>query len=185
MKTPTTLPGRVALAGLLAALTLVGCASGAAPASTPSSSLPPVTDPAPGGGSSGDPGTGIVGPVDPAPVDPVGGQSKLVIAQPGQLNPRPLGASLIETSVDGRHVLVKLTWWSGVELCNVLDSVKIERTGSDIALTIIEGSSDLDVACIDIAEQKATIVDLGDLEPGQYTISSPGGDARPVTITIA
>ena len=184
MKTPTILRGPVVVAGLLAALTLAGCASTGAPSSPPSSS-PPVTDPAPGGGTSGDPGTGIVGPVNPAPADPVGGEPTLVIARPGQLNPRPLGATLIETSVDGRHVLVKLTWWSGVEPCNVLDSIKVERTGTDIALTIIEGSSDLDAACIEIAMQKATIVDLGELEPGRYTISSPGGDAAPVTITIA
>jgi hypothetical protein len=38
--------------------------------------------------------------------------------------------------------------------------------------------------CIEIAKLKATIVDLGELAPGQYTISSPGGEAQPVVVTI-
>ena len=83
-----------------------------------------------------------------------------------------------------RRVLVKATWWSGIEPCNVLDSVKVERSGSDIEITLIEGTGDPNAICIEIAEQKATIVDLGELEPGTYRISSPGGDATPVVIVI-
>ena len=33
--------------------------------------------------------------------------------------------------------------------------------------------------------QKATIVDLGELEPGTYTITSPGGDAAPLSVTVS
>jgi ABC-type transport system substrate-binding protein len=183
------------LTALAAVLTLAACASGAAPAASPSPSpsSPPSASPSPsaptdlpgGGGSSGDPGTGIGGPVDPAPVDPGTGQAKLVIPKPGQLNPRPLPAATLEASVDGRRVLVKATWWSGIEPCNVLDSVKVDRSGTDIAITLIEGTGDPNAICIEIAMQKATIVDLGELEPGTYTISSPGGDATPVVITIS
>jgi hypothetical protein len=183
------------LALLAAVLTIGACASGAAPAASPSISppSPPSASPSPsaptdlpgGGGSSGDPGTGIGGPVDPAPVDPGTAQAKLVIPKPGQLNPRPLPAATLEAPVDGRRVLVKATWWSGIEPCNVLDSVKVDRSGTDIAITLIEGTGDPNAICIEIAMQKATIVDLGELEPGTYTISSPGGDATPVVITIS
>lgn len=190
MNTPTGLRRPLVLAALGAVLTLGACASGAAPAS---SSSPPSASPSPtnatdlpgGGGSSGDPGTGIGGPVDPGPVDPGTGQAKLVIPKPGQLNPRPLPAATLEATVDGRRVLVKATWWSGVEPCYVLDSVRVERSDNDIAITLIEGTGDQNAICIEIAMQKATIVDLGELEPGIYTISSPGGDATPVTVTVS
>lgn len=194
LRAMNTSPHRpLVLAALAAVLTIGACASGAAPAASSSPSSPPSASPsssAPtdlpgGGGSSGDPGTGIGGPVDPAPVDPGTGQAKLVVPKPGQLNPRPLPAATLEVSVDGRRVLVKATWWSGIEPCNVLDSVKVERSGNDIGITLIEGTGDPNAICIEIAEQKATIVDLGELEPGTYTIGSPGGDATPVTITIS
>jgi hypothetical protein len=194
MNTPTRLHRPLALVALTAVLTLGACAGAAAP--TASTSPPPATPspatPSPsapadlpgGGGSSGDPGTGIGGPVDPGPVDPGTGQAKLVVPRPGQLNPRPLPAATLEATVDGRRVLVKATWWSGIEPCNVLDSVKVDRSGTDIAITLIEGTGDPNAICIEIAMQKATIVDLGELEPGTYTISSPGGDATPVVVTV-
>jgi hypothetical protein len=71
-----------------------------------------------------------------------------------------------------------------VEPCHALDSVRIERTGMEIAVTPIEGSNDPNAICIEIAVLKATIVDLGDLEPGTWRISSPGSEAPPVVITI-
>ena len=190
MNTPTRLHRPLALVALATVLTIGACAGAAAPAA---SSSPPPASPSPsaptdlpgGGGSSGDPGTGIGGPVDPGPVDPGTDKAKLVIPKPGQLNPRPLPAATLEATVDGRRVLVKATWWSGVEPCYVLDSVKVERSDNEIAITLIEGSSDLNAACIEIAMQKATIVDLGELEPGTYTISSPGGDATPVIVTVS
>ncbi len=192
MKTPSGLH-RLATVGLVAALTIGACSGSAAPAATssPSSGGLPSANPSPsapadvpGGGSSGDPGTGIGGPIDPQPVDPDPGQPTLVIARPGQLNPRPLPATKLEASVDGRRVLVKATWWSGVEPCNVLDSVKVDRVDFAIAITLIEGTGDPNAICIEIAMQKATIVDLGELEPGTYTITSPGGDAPPITVTV-
>ena len=90
----------------------------------------------------------------------------------------------LRTSVDGRHVLVKITWYGGVDPCSVLDSVRIERSGMDISLTPFEGSSDPSAICIEIAVLKATIVDLGELEPGTWRIASPGSDAPPVVVTI-
>ena len=190
MKTPFFLHRPLVLAGLAAMLTVGACAGAAAPAA---SSAPPSASPPPsasaalpgGGGSSGDPGTGVGAPIDPAPVDPATGQPTLVVAKPGQLNPRPLAASKLEATVDGRRLLVKVTWTSGVEPCNVLDSVVVDRSGTDIAITIVEGTSDPNAMCIEIAMFKATIVDLGELEPGTYTIASPGGDARPIVVTVS
>jgi hypothetical protein len=197
MTTPTALRPILALA-MAATIGLSACASAAAPSAVPStnpspSAAPPSAQPsdAPdpsagdGDGSAGNSGTGGgIFPVDPAPVDPNLGDPKLVQAIPGRQNPHPVAPITLQASVDGRHVLVKITWYGGVDPCSVLDSVKIERSGTDISLTLIEGSSDPNAMCIELAVLKATIVDLGDLEPGTYQIASPGSDARPIAITI-
>jgi hypothetical protein len=177
---------RLVAFGLVAMLVLGACSSAAGPGATsgPSVSLPPADLPSTAPGNSG-PDTPIGGPVDPGLVDPGLGQPTLVIARPGQLNPRPVGAAKLEPAVDGHHVLVKVTWWSGVEPCNVLDSVKVERSGTTISIQLIEGTGDATAICIEIAQQKATIVDLGDLDPGTYMIvAAGGGDAAPITVTI-
>jgi len=139
--------------------------------------------PAPNGGGNVGSGGGVI--VDPTPVDPGAGQPTIVIPKPGQKNPHPVRPMTLQASVDGRHVLVKVSWYSGVEPCNVLDSVNVARSGTDIAISLMEGSSDLAVMCIEIAQLKATIVDLGDLLPGTYTISAPSSEAPPVEITIS
>jgi hypothetical protein len=123
--------------------------------------------------------------VNPTPVDPAAGQPVLVRPSPGRLNPHPVLPTALQASVDGRHVLVKVTWYGGVAPCSVLDSVTVKIDGSDIAITPVEGASDLDAMCIEIAVLKATIVDLGELQPGTYRIASPGSDAPPVEIAIA
>jgi hypothetical protein len=119
------------------------------------------------------------------PIDPAAGKPALVIPLPGRQNAHPVVPIALEASVDGRHVLVKVTWYGGVEPCSVLDSVTVERSGTDIAITPIEGSSDPTAVCIEIAMLKATIVDLGDLEPGTYHIASPGSDVAPIEIVIS
>jgi hypothetical protein len=177
------------LVALLAASSLaaIACSGGAAaPSSPPSPSPSPSASVDPGGGgSSGDPGTGIGGvPVDPAPVDP--GQARLVVPVAGQLDPHPVAVTLLEPSVDGRRVIVKASWYSGVEPCNVLDSVKVDQGGNEFVLTVIEGTGDPNAMCIEIAEYRATIVDLGELAPGEYTIrASEGSEAPPVTVTVS
>jgi hypothetical protein len=199
-----------AAAGLLVAgaiLVLVGCAGagagapsastpaggGSAPVPTPVASPAPLTDdpaesPVVGGGTGGNPGSGVGGgaggAVDPAPIDPGAGQPALVVPKPGQLNPRPVAPTTLQASIDGRHVLVKVSWFSGVEPCNVLDSVRFDRSGTTIALTLLEGTSDPNAMCIEIAMLKATIVHLGELEPGTWTIAAADGDAAPLTLTI-
>jgi hypothetical protein len=53
-----------------------------------------------------------------------------------------------------------------------------------IVLTVVEGSSDPAAICAEIAMLKATIVDLGELEPGTWTITAPNSEAPPVMVTI-
>lgn len=176
---------------LAAGLTVGACSSaGAPPASDPPPSTQPPAASEPGGGNGGgtggDPGTGIGSdlPIRQPPIDPGAGQPTLVVPRPGQRDLRPVSPMTLQASVDGRRVLVKVIWYSGVEPCNVLDSVKVERSGTDIAITPFEGTGDANAMCIEIAVLKATIVDLGELEPGTYRIGSPGSDAPPVEITV-
>lgn len=176
---------------LAAGLTVGACSSaGAPPASDPPPSTQPPAASEPGagngGGTGGDPGTGIGIdlPIRQPPIDPGAGQPTLVVPRPGQRDLRPVSPMTLQASVDGRRVLVKVIWYSGVEPCNVLDSVKVERSGTDIAITPFEGTGDANAMCIEIAVLKATIVDLGELEPGTYRIGSPGSDAPPVEITV-
>jgi hypothetical protein len=82
-------------------------------------------------------------------------------------------------------VLVKISWYGGVAPCSVLDSVHVDKGQKTIALTVIEGSSDQTAVCPDLAMLKATIVDLGELDPGPWTITAPGSDAAPIQLTIA
>jgi hypothetical protein len=177
---------------LLAACTAAG-SSRPPSVSPPVSSLPPA-----GGGSSGsDPGTGITSPVMPPPTDgpgtsdgpwdgfgpQPGEQATIVVPKPGRLDVHDVGVIRVGAQVQGGHLVVRLTWWSGVEPCIVLDSVAVARTGSDIRLTVREGADRLDVACIEIAMLKATLVDLGMLPSGTYTVSATG-DAGPVQVIV-
>lgn len=184
------------LVALLAGLVVAGCAA-AAPTPSPTAIAPAVTPtpvpgaPGAGGGSSGGsgsaPGGGSGGGVvPPGPGDdPLDGDATFVSPIPGQLDPHPVNVQAIRASVDGRHVQVELRWWSGVAPCSVLDSVQVARSDGDrtIGLTVIQGAGARDVACIDIAQLTATVVDLGDLEPGSWTIRA-AGDAAPVVVDI-
>jgi hypothetical protein len=174
------------LLGLVAALLLSAC-SAAAPSAGPSDAIAPTPGASQrgGGGSDGDPGSGVVQPVDPGPADPAPGEPTLVVARPGQLDPHPVAVTLLEASVDGRRVLVRASWYSGVEPCYVLDSVKVDQGGNEFVLTVIEGTGDPNAMCIEIAMYKATIVDLGELEPGEYTIRASEGEAPSITVTVS
>jgi hypothetical protein len=183
----TTLPRRLLLPGLLV-LVLAACttAGGGGLASGSPAASPPAASTSPGGaGSEPNPGSGgTISPPTPGEPSVPAPVPTIVVPKPGRLDVRPVGATAIEARVDGRHVTVKLTWWSGVEPCSVLDSVGVEAAGSQIRLTIREGADRRDVACIDIAMLKATMVDLGALRPGTYTISA-GGDASPVQVVVS
>jgi hypothetical protein len=129
-------------APLVAVVVLVVVAGACSAVAAPSASGPAVTaprdlptgSPADGGGTSGNPGTGVGGPVDPAPVDPAPGQPTLVTPKPGRLDPHPVAPIRLQASVDGRHVLVKVSWYGGIAPCSVLDSVQVEQAERAIAL---------------------------------------------------
>ncbi len=162
------------LLGVLS-LTLVllnACAAAGSPA--------PSVDASPSGGGSGSSsGAGAVPSFGPI----ADGQPTTVVPQPGTLNAHDVGATGIAAAVDGRRLFVRLVWWSGVEPCNVLDSIVLARDGTNLQLTLREGSTDLNAACIEIAQLKSTIVDLGEMERGTYTISAYG-DVDPVTVEV-
>jgi hypothetical protein len=179
----TTPLGRLALPlALLATLSLAiaACSSGGAASAPPTGSPPASKQPNPS-----DPDASVTGPTDPGTGGGIGGGGdNIVIPKPGTMDPHPVSVEAIEPNIDGRHVTVKLTWTSGVEPCYVLDSVVISRDGNDIALTVVEGAGEEGAICIEIAQTKSTIVDLGELEPGDYTISATDSDIPPVTITV-
>jgi hypothetical protein len=141
-------------------------------------------EPVTGGGSGGDPGTGVGSSGDPGVIDPGEPEPTLVTSRAGLTGVHPVAATRLDTALNGRDLAVRVAWWSGVEPCSVLAGVDVARDGDTFTLTVREGSAaPPDTACIEIAQYKATIVDLGELEPGTYTITA-FGDAAPVTVTI-
>jgi hypothetical protein len=150
---------------LVAALALAGC-SGADTTSPTAEPTPIATDEVP----IGDP-------------PPAGGE--LTLPQPGQLDPRDIPAELLEAVVEGRAVTIGITYTSGVEPCYVLDSVVVAPGDHSFAITLREGHGPGDVACIEIAVQKHTVVELGELEPGTYTITDATGGASPIEVVVS
>jgi hypothetical protein len=184
---------RTALGGLLVVASIAACAASGAPSGAPtdggSSASPPTAvpgDPGAGGGSGANSGSGNAGGgvIAPPPAGGGAGDANLVVPRPGQLDAAPVFISGLSLSVDGRHVTARLTWTSGVEPCYVLDSVGVTRDGTTITLSAFEGHGPGNAMCIEIAQLKATLVDLGELEPGTYVVDVEPGDATPVTIDI-
>ena len=191
MPTTRTIP-----AALLLALTIAACGAAAGPSPTPAATPEPTPTAVPGdpgggavGGGGGVGGGGVGGGggiVDPGQgVNPILGQATFVTPTAGLINQHPVSVQLVRAAVDDRGVTAELRWWSGVPPCNALDSVRIDRdeTARTMKLTVIEGSGRGDVACIDIAQLKATLVDLGKLAAGAWTISAQG-DAPSVELEV-
>lgn len=164
----------VSLAIVLLAL-LAACSVGVAPPSatppvTPSVTAPP-DEPVTGAGGS-DPGQ----PADPQP--------QVLVPRAGQRDLHDVNVNRLQAqAVDGR-VIVRATFYSGVEPCYVLDSVHAIRDGDNFTLTLREGTGQGDGACIDIAVLKATDIDLGGLPAGTYTIQAGAGDAAAIQVTV-
>jgi hypothetical protein len=106
------------------------------------------------------------------------------VPKPGQLDVHPVPAETLAARVDGRRVVVTIGWTSGVEPCSVLDSIVVERGERSYAFTLREGHGPGEVACIAIAMMKTAEVDLGELEPGTYTISDATGGAAPIEVRV-
>jgi len=155
------------------AILLFGCAGASLPATPGPSSVPP------------DAPISTDAPSDMPGGAPPFGQPKLVMPKPGQLNVHDVGIEQLSARVAGRHVVLNARWWSGVEPCSVLDSVAVSRAAQTITVAVREGTGPGEVACIDIAMLKVTAIDLGDLEPGDYTIVASQGSAPGITITVS
>ncbi|OGN85323.1 MAG: hypothetical protein A2X23_10555 [Chloroflexi bacterium GWC2_73_18] len=149
----------MALVLSVATVLLAACAA-TAPTPTPS----PTPAPSPGATPTG-------------PVPP------LWTPQPGQPNRHPVAADTLDAWADGDHIVARLTWSSGVEPCYVFDSVLIAEDGTTITLTIVEGG-DPGAICVKLLVQKVTQVDLGEFDPGTYTIRAVPGTAPPVAVTV-
>jgi hypothetical protein len=170
---------------LVIGIALAACGPVATSTATPPPAGPTPT-PVPGatgnpGGNSGNTGGGINPPC--CKDDPILGQATFVVPQPGQQDLHPVNVQMIRSAIDGRHLTIELRWWSGVAPCTILDSVQVDRDGTIFTLTPQEGSSGQPIACDDIAQLKATIVDLGNLDPGSWTIKA-SGDAAPITVVV-
>jgi hypothetical protein len=107
-----------------------------------------------------------------------------VVPKPGQQQVRDVAIERLDARVAARHVVLNARWWSGVEPCAILDSVAVSRQGATITVAVREGSSGADVACIDIAMLKVTAIDLGDLDPGDYTIVASQGTAPGIAVKV-
>ena len=119
--------------------------------------------------------------MNPVPADPV-----IVTAHPGQANLHPVSPYELSSRIDGTgHVIVRVRWWGGIEPCDVLDSVNVSRDGTVFTLSLQAGApAGLNVACIEIARDTATIVDLGVLPAGTYVVRANPGEAPPLTIVV-
>jgi hypothetical protein len=125
------------------------------------------------------------GPSAPDAPPPVGpGQPTLVLPKPGQQNVRDVSIEQLSAKVAGRHVVLNARWWSGVEPCSVLDSVAVSRSGQTITVSVREGSDKGVEMCAEVAMLKVTTIDLGELEPGDYTIAPQKGPAPAIAVTV-
>jgi hypothetical protein len=187
---------RFASAALVAATLLSGCSliSGFPGLSAPSAVDPggPRADPGAGGAGGGG---GVVGGGDTGigiGVPPGGGivqppeNPTIVVVHPGQADLREVHPVQLSSMINASgRVIVRVRWWGGIEPCEVLDSVAVARDGSTFTITARVGSQPGGQAvCIDIARDTATLVDLGVLTSGRYTIRPSIGDATPVTVTV-
>jgi hypothetical protein len=210
--TSTARTARLPLSGALVVLTLTlaACSGAAAPSATPGASPGAATpqptptavagDPGGGGGSTdpnqggggtgGNPGTGVLPPgitfpVVQVPDDSLLGEAKYLSPVAGLINPRNANIQLLRAAVADGKAFADLRWYSGVEPCNSLDSVKIEKddAAKTIHLTVVEGSGPGDQMCIELAELHAVAVDLGVLASGEWTISTEG-DAPAIKLDV-
>jgi hypothetical protein len=127
------------------------------------------------------PGTAPAGGTAPAPNLPGPGHSRLVTAQTGALNPRPVSWAQAQTLAGNT---VRLYFWSGA--CDQVDHVAAAWTATTVTLTLYVGGDRKDAgrACPDYAA--ATAVDTTLRQPlgGRQLLdgSATGADSghRPV-----
>ncbi|WP_250906669.1 hypothetical protein [Nonomuraea sp. NEAU-A123] len=132
------------LAGCLVLATSCGASAPAKQAPAPAPQVPVTTDPVASGPAETTPTK------SPKPVKPTG----------DTINTHKVRWTKAQPTSHGRKL--KLTWWSGVAPCSVLDRVKVKETGKRVTVTLYEGTAPKakDVACIMIAVEKTTTVKL-------------------------
>jgi hypothetical protein len=96
----------------------------------------------------------------------------------------PVPIDLIEATVDGSTIIVTATWTSGVEPCNILDTIVVDRGDGSFTITLREGHGPEEVACIAIAEQHRTRFEIPDVPAGSFRILDAGGLATPIEVTV-
>lgn len=174
-RTDRSLP---ALGSVLVALLLAACSAGSG-----------VTPPSLASAAPGE--TAVPPPATPATSDAPdgglgqGGSDALVVPKPGQLEVHPIPADSFAASVDGRRVVVIVTYTSGVEPCSILDTIIVQRGEGSFAITLREGHGPGNQVCIMIARVMRTGVDLGKLDPGTYTITDATGGAGPIRVVVS
>lgn len=106
----------------------------------------------------GDPDRPVTGP--PGVSQPSDDQPELVTPRPGMADVRPRPFEDVRVLGDG--ATLRVTYWSGVEPCYVLDHVEVEETDERVTVTLHEGHdpAQADTACIEIAVQKTVDVRL-------------------------
>ncbi|MDP8929628.1 MAG: hypothetical protein M3O70_13910 [Actinomycetota bacterium] len=92
------------------------------------------------------------------PTEPAG--PEIVTPRPGMADVHPVPFDSATPEGDG--MVVRVVWWSGMEPCYVLDHVEVAETGTTVTITLYQGHDPAarDVACIELAVQKSTLVEL-------------------------
>lgn len=160
-----------ALACLLLALPAVGACGRADTLSgnTPDSSSGPASPDSPVSTGVAEP-PGTRPPADEPPSGPPDGGATAVQPDPTAQSPAQVPIEDVTVAVDGRRVTARIVWWAGVAPCHVLQRVDVSVDGRTVYVSVWMGTKDPSAACIEIAQQYETDVDLGELEPGSWTL---------------
>lgn len=135
-------------------------------------------------GRNDTPDTPMGGDAMPGSDTPEEPTPEIVKPRPGMTNLRPVSWEKAE-ALSERKVL--LTYYGGVEPCDVLDSVKVKYGEKTVTFTLFSGSDPKkpDAVCIEIAQLKAVEVDLTEdldgraLKDGAPDAAGAGGQTDP------
>jgi len=134
------------------------------------------SDPSPGGrpgggGAPSDPQSPVTLTPEPgSSVHDLDGRPQRVRPMPGMTDLRPVVWERARQTPGGRQL--RITYWSGVEPCNVLDHVDLRYQKRRITVTLYEGSDpeQPDAVCIEIALRKVVIVPLDETVGGRKLV---------------
>ncbi len=99
-----------------------------------------------------------------------GGRPQRVRPRPGMADVHPVAWEKARQAASGRAL--KVTYWTGVEPCNVLDHVDVRYGSREITLTLYEGHdpAEPDTACIEVAVQRVVEVRLDEPVQGRKIV---------------